>query len=224
MDIKKIKKDDRPRERLINNGASNLLDYELLAIMLGSGTKEKSVLDLSIELIDKYGFLKLFQMDFNELKKISGIKSAKASKLMACFEIAKRCQLIMNRVNKLEINNSELLFNYVKSNFLCDSYEKIFIVYTDVKCRIIKHEIIKGENIAEIELPIKNIIKKALDVNAFAIFLAHNHPSGDILPSKADIIATKTLINALKPIGVHVFDHLVINDINYYSFSDNKLI
>ncbi len=224
MDIKKITKDDRPRERLINEGASKLLDYELLAIMLGSGTKEKSVLDLSIELIDKYGFLKLFQMDFNELKKINGIKSAKASKLMACFEIAKRCQIKMNEINKLELDNSELVYNYIKSHFLCDKHEKLFIIYTDVKCRIIKYDIFTNDENAEIAIPIKRIIKSALENNAFGIFISHNHPSGDVTPSRSDIISTKALLNALKPLGIYLFDHLVISDLNYYSFSDNKLI
>lgn len=224
MNIKKLKSEERPREKLIKKGSLHLSDYELLAIMLGSGTKEKSVLDLSIEIINNYGFSKLFSMSFNELKSIKGIKEAKATKLMACFEIAKRCQIEMNTKESIKLEDSNELYTYLKNHFLCEHNEKLFVIYSDVKCRVIKYDELSNDNVAEVYIPIKKIIKDAILYNAYGIFIAHNHPSGDVSPSKADISATARLNTALKSIGVYLLDHMIIGNNNFYSFSDNKLI
>ncbi len=222
MKIKNIVAKERPRERLISKGANSLSDYELLAIMLGSGTKEKSVLELSIELIEKYGLEKLFQMDYKELKKIKGIKEAKASKLMSCFEIAKRC--IAKKDNLIQLSNAIEVYQYVQSDFLYLKTERIMILYVDTKCRVIQKSFLNGDQVAKIELPVKKIIGEAIKWNAYGIFLIHNHPSGDVMPSSSDIDSTHYLITLLNEIGIAFLDHIIVSDTNFFSLMDNKII
>ena len=220
MKIEEINKDDRPREKIINKGPEYLEDYELLAIMLSSGTKDESILDLSKRLVNDYGLERLFRMKYNELKKISGIKIAKASKLMASFEIARR--VLSNEVNDIELKTSNDVFNYVKKDYMFLEYERITLILVNSKLRIINKKIYEDKEYDKVEFKIKDIIKYSIDNNAFGIFIIHNHPTGNVKPSISDIEVTNNLINTCKNIGIHFFDHLIVSGNNFYSFSDSK--
>ena len=104
-----------PREKMIKNGIKSLEDYELLALLLDTGTKDESVFDLSKRLLKEYGFRKLFNMDYNEIIKIKGIKAAKASKLLSCFEVTRR--IISDEVNELKLDDAESLFKYIYPDY-----------------------------------------------------------------------------------------------------------
>lgn len=222
MDMKKLDLQQRPRERLIRLGASSLSDYELLAIMLGSGTKDKSVLDLACELINEYGLEALFQMDFAKLSKISGIKEAKASKLMACFEIAKRC---MKQESKEEsLLTAQKIYEYARADFAFLKNEQLLVLYVDAKCRVLKKSLLGGFDVSFVDIPVRKIIGEAISCNAFGLFLIHNHPTGDVSPSEADMETTRYLYRLLKQIPIYLLDHLIISGSGFYSFNDEGLL
>lgn len=211
-----------PREKLIKDGVTNLSDDELLAIMLGSGSKYEDVFHLAKRLIDDYGFSKLLQMEYKDLAKIQGIKMAKATKLMAVFEITKRC--IKNEKNRFSISDSKSLFEYVYPDYMLKKKESLTVIYVDSKLRIIKKEEFSDNDYKEIKIPIKTIVKHSLDYDSYGIFLVHNHPAGSNKPSNADIEYTKMLSLVLKGCQIILLDHIIIADDTYYSFSDNASI
>lgn len=222
MKIKQIDISSRPREKIIERGAKELSDIELLAIMLSSGTKEESVLDLSARLISEYGFDRLFKMSYSELNKIKGIKKAKATKLMASFEIARRASKIINNNPKLLFSND--VYEYLKNDYLLIDTEVLIVIYVDKNCIPIKKCSYTNDGVADCIVPIRKIVNEAINLNAFGIFLAHNHPSGDITPSPNDIDATRRLMNILKPLSIMFFDHIIIGNNKYFSISDSNIL
>ena len=223
MKIEEIEEFERPREKMISNGPKSLSNIELLAIMLCSGSKNESVLDLSARLINEYGFSRLFNMSYYELKAIKGIKDAKATRLMALFEIARRIKLDDNK-KRSELKTSNDVFLYLKDHYSFLKLEEIKIIYVDKACKPIKISSYTSDRVGDCEVPYRLIVSEAINLKAFGLFLSHNHPSGDLRPSGADIEATRTLIEVLKPLGIHVFDHLIIANDRYYSFADNKTL
>jgi len=218
MKIEYIEKNKRPREKIINEGSFNLSDAELLAIMLGSGTKNESIIDLSNRLIKEYGLKKLFDMPYYDLIKISGIKDAKATKLLATFEIARRCS--ENKNKEIILNNSTDVFNYIKDEYKLLKKEILTVIYVKSNLTIISKEKYSSNELSNTELPIKKIVYNIISKEAKGIFLVHNHPGGNIRPSVSDKNAVIELINVLKPLGYHVFDSLIICEDEFYSMED----
>ena len=215
MKIKNIKSEERPREKLIAHGPGVLSNSELLAIMLGSGSKEESVLDLSNRLNLEFGFSRLFKMSYSELKQIKGIKEAKACKLMALFEIARRVNKLDNKIKK--INDASDIFDYVKPDYLFLNTEMLTAIYLDKAFNIIYEKKYKSQDPLKVDFPIKEIVGDAINVKAIYVVLVHNHPSGDLTPSESDIMATKNLIDVLDNLGIYLVDHLIINRNDYFS-------
>lgn len=207
-----------PREKLIEDGVSSLTDDELLAIMLGSGTKYENVFLMSKRLIEVYGFKNLYEMDYKELSKIPGIKEAKATKLMVVFEIVKR--MIKNEREKEILKGAKEVYEYIKGEYLLEKKEVLTILYLNSRLQVIKKEKRTQNNYSKLELPNKEIIIHSIEYDAYGIILIHNHPAGNPNPSEADDIATNTLAIALKAIGIILLDHLIIADDKYYSYSD----
>lgn len=211
-----------PREKLITMGKESLTDSELLAIMIGSGSKEKSVFELSNDLISKYGLKRLFSMSFNELSQIKGIKEAKATKLIACFEIAKRCMTIIN--NSLELSSASIIFDYIKPDYLFINVEKITVIYVDSKCRIIKKDAYENYEPSIVSLPVRRIVGEGINNNAYGLFLIHNHPNGDVRPSKSDVDSTHFLFDLLNDINILLLDHIIVSNTKYYSFLEHRIL
>lgn len=222
MNVKNLKKIDRPREKLIYNGPSSLTDSELLAILLDTGTKEYNVLELADKIIEDIGIDKLLNVSYNDLAKIKGIKMRKASKLIASFEIAKRSMVKNN--NYIYLKSSLDCFNYIKDDYLFLGVERVIIVYVDSSLKIIKKTIFDSFEVAISNLPLKLIIKEAINYNALGIFISHNHPSGNPRPSKSDILATVNLYNTLKNINIILFDHIIVSDDLFFSFNDELIL
>lgn len=222
MNVKNLKRIDRPREKLIYNGPSSLTDSELLAILLDTGTKEYNVLELADKIIEDIGIDKLLNVSYNDLAKIKGIKMRKASKLIASFEIAKRSMVKNN--NYIYLKSSLDCFNYIKDDYLFLGVERVIIVYVDSSLKIIKKTIFDSFEVAISNLPLKLIIKEAINYNALGIFISHNHPSGNPRPSKSDILATINLYNTLKNINIILFDHIIVSDDLFFSFNDELIL
>lgn len=211
-----------PREKIIEDGSSSLSDDELLAIMLSSGTKDENVFDMSKRLIKDYGFSNLMRMNYSELSKISGIKTAKASKLLAVFEIARRVMKEESEAKTLQ--DAKSLFEYVYPMYYGLTKEVMTLILVDSKLKIIGQKKYSNDSYNEIKVPLKEIMKDIITMDAFGIFLIHNHPAGTLEPSLADIQYTMSLGNTLSSIDILLLDHLIIANDKYYSFSDNDTL
>lgn len=204
-----------PREKMIVEGAKELKDEELLAIMLSSGTKNENVFDMSKRLIKEYGFSRLFKMNYEELSKIPGIKKAKATKLMAIFEITRR--IIENKTSDTKLLETIDVFNYIYPDYIDIDYELLSVIYVDIKMTVIKIDKYTDKLKSKLRIPFRNIINNALNLNVFGFFLVHNHPAGNINPSKEDIIETNELLKICNQIGIILFDHIIISKGTYLS-------
>jgi DNA repair protein RadC len=222
MKLKELQKAQRPRERLINEGPKALNDIELLAIILSFGSKKENVLDLSTRLIRDYGFDKLLNMTYDELKLIEGIKEAKATKLMACFEIAKRS--LRNYDNNILLQHTLDVVNFIKRDYYLIDKEMITIIFVNVKNKVIKKLTFESDLSYQVEISFRLIIKEAISLNAYGIYMIHNHPSNDTRPSGSDISTTRLLYESLKLIDINLLDHIIVGKNKYYSFYENRLI
>ncbi|PMQ01832.1 MAG: hypothetical protein CBR30_03975 [Dictyoglomus sp. NZ13-RE01] len=223
--IKNLPENEKPRERLINQGSQSLSDIELLAIILRTGTKNLSVLELSEKILKDFGSLKrLFEVGIGELIKYPGIGVTKAIQIKASIELGKRIFLDKREYFQESIQNPQSAYLIFQEDFLNLSEEHLFCAYLDVKNRCLSKKLIAKGNLNVVYAQPREIFRYALQENSGKIILAHNHPSGDLTPSEEDIIFTKRLIEAGKIIGVEVLDHLIISDGRYLSLKENKYI
>jgi DNA repair protein RadC len=222
MNIKDITKKDRPRERIIENGAKSLSDTELLAIILSVGNKNEGVMELSSRLINTYGLNQLLYMSYDEISKISGIKEAKATKLLACFEMAKRSVKVYDNI--ILFNTSNDIYDYIKNDYIFESREVLTILYVTSKLKLIKKIKYSNNSTYSCEFPIKKIVQESLGLDAYGIIMIHNHPSGDKNPSHSDIDVTQTLKIILRELDILLLDHIIITQNYYYSFDENNLL
>ena len=225
LSIKTWAEDDRPREKMILKGRAALSDAELIAILLGSGTRTKTALDLAQELLGAYenSLYQLAKATISELKKFNGIGDAKAVALTAALEVSRRKnELVINQ--PLKVMSSKDIFNYLKPFFQDLSHEEFRVVGLSRSNRIIKTELISSGGMSSTVVDGKMIFKQLLDMKASGCILSHNHPSGNLSPSSHDISITNKLVEFGKMIDLIVLDHVICTDSGYYSFADNGLI
>ena len=222
MKIKDLPKSDRPREKLIAKGAENLKDSELLAILLRTGKTGKNVIEIASQILSKYSKKRLLQMSYDDLSKISGIDSAKATTLLAAFELSKRA---------LEVNDTNLpVINTAKDAVaqLSDMHdlkkEHFVVLYLNAKNQLVHKETISmGTLNANLVHP-REVFEPALKYSAAQIIAAHNHPSGDPKPSEDDMELTKRLVEAGKMMGIEIMDHVIVSKNSHFSFKEEKLL
>ena len=207
-----------PREKIIEDGVDSLSDSELLAIMLGSGTKDYDVFTMSEQLIKDYGLSGLFRMNYKELSKLQGIKKAKASKIMAIFEISRR--VMREEQEKVSIIDAKSLFEYVYPSYYGMKKEVLMVIGVDSKLKIINEKKYTSDSYSEIHVSLKDLIKDIISMDPYGVFLIHNHPGGNINPSNQDIRYTMDLGTVLKNLNILLLDHLIISLDKYYSFSN----
>lgn len=223
--IKDLPLDDRPREKLILRGSQSLTDAELLAILLRTGKKGKSVVALAQEIISKEGNLaKLASRSLAELRKNSGVGKDKAATLLAAFEISRRILSQQKWHSEKKITSPEDVANIFIPLFRDELKENFVVVCLNSANKIIKYETISVGNLNSSVVHPREIFKSALEQSAASIILLHNHPSGNPEPSNEDITITKKLVEAGKLMDIPVFDHLIIAGNNYTSFVEKRLI
>lgn len=213
-----------PREKIIKDGANNLLDSELIAIMLGTGTKEENVFELADRLAKEIGLEKLMDMNFYELKNINGIGKAKATKLLACFEIAKRYMVRKKEKDVIYLRSTNEAYEYVKNDYLLLQYEVVIAIYVDSQLGIIKKIIFDNFEGTRAFFPFRKIVKQVIDYSAHGIFIFHNHPSNNLKPSESDIDVTFQLKTVLANVGVVLLDHIIVGKNSYFSFAEHKYL
>lgn len=223
--LKEIPKIERPRERLINFGAESLSNEELLSILLKTGTKDVSVKELASTILNKIGEInKLSEMNYHVLSSIPGVGSAKACTLLAVVELSKRITRKNASLNNVIIKSADIAFDYFRYIFKDQKQEYFYVIYLDNKKRVIENKLLfKGTLNQSIVHP-REVFKSACILSASSIICVHNHPSGNVEPSREDINLTKRLSEIGILMGIKVVDHLIISDDNYFSFLENNLI
>lgn len=207
MSLHNIPIHERPRERLIHHGTDRLSLQELLAILLTTGTKDKSVLMLSQEVIQRFGS-RLTEVSIEELMEIKGIGQAKAIQLKAAFAIAKKLTpKPIDTKGPLHINDA---YELVRDQIAHQKQEMIMVILKDVKGRLIKTVNVAIGTLSDVLIHPREIFYPAVRHKANSLIIAHNHPSGDPTPSPADLEVTRYLIQSGRVMGIHLDDHLII--------------
>jgi DNA repair protein RadC len=224
--ISQLAEEDRPREKMLLKGKSVLSDAELIAILLGSGTKSLSAVDLAKHILASvnHDLSQLAKLSVSDLKKFKGIGEAKAITIVSALELGRRRKLVTALPQKVKISSSSDVFHLMKPELLDETVEYFYILLLNRANYVIKKQFIsKGGTNGTVADP-KIIFKYALDNMASSIILVHNHPSGNIKPSEQD----RRLTTRLKVVGenleVPVLDHVIFTDVAYFSFADEGLI
>ncbi|HMJ47837.1 MAG TPA: DNA repair protein RadC [Ferruginibacter sp.] len=225
VSIKQWYADDQPRNKLLTNGLAALSNSELLSILINVGNKDKSALDLAKDVLHlaKNNLSELGKLSINDLQKIKGIGEAKSTLITAALELGKRRE-ISTPLEYVCIRNSHDLANYLKVLLKDYSYEVFGVVFLNRANKIKHFEIISRGGITGTVADPRIILKKAVEQNATAIVLSHNHPSGNLNPSVADQELTNKIKQAASYFDIKVIDHLIISDDGYYSFADEGMI
>lgn len=201
---------ERPREKLITRGANSLTDAELLAIFLRTGIKGKNAIELAREIIEYFGSLKqLFAADLDSFCQFKGLGEAKYVQLQACLEMSQR-HLEEELVNNDIMNCPEQVKSYLQSRLMSKQNEVFAVLFMDNQHKVIAFEELFFGTINASSVHPRIVIQRALALNAAAVIISHNHPSGVAEPSLSDIDITTTLKYALNLIDVRLLDHLIV--------------
>ena len=211
--IKNLPKHEQPREKMIEKGAENLRDSELMAILLRTGIEGKNVLKISEEILNKFPKKKLLSLDFKKLSKIKGIGSGKACLLLSAFELTKRALEVED--NNLPTINSAKDAVAQLQELRTAKKEHFVVLYLNARNQLIYKETISiGTLNASLVHP-REVFKPAIEHLATSIIIAHNHPSGGCEPSEADDKLTERLRDAGQLLGIEIIDHIIISKDNY---------
>lgn len=217
--------DDRPREKLFLRGSQNLTDAELLAILLRTGTKGKSVITLAFELVKKHGNLAtLASKSMSDLTQSGGIGKDKAASLLAAFEVSRRIQSQSKWFSDQKITSPKDVADIFIPLLRDELKERFIIVCLNSANKIIKFETISIGSLNSSVVHPREIFKAAIENNSASLILLHNHPSGNSEPSNEDVAITKKIVEAGKILDIPVFDHLIIAGGAYTSFIERRLI
>jgi len=225
LTIKNWAAEDRPREKLFLKGKSTLSDAELLAILLGTGTPTLSAVDLAKNVLQGAGnsLHELARLSAKDLMKVKGIGEAKAITIIAALELGRRRKdLDVNE--KPKIATSRDVYEYLKADLLDIPHEEFWVVILNRANRIVRKQQISQGGVSGTVADPKIIFKLALEELASGIILAHNHPSGNLTASQADIALTKKLKEAGKLLEIQVLDHVIIAGQKYFSFADEGIL
>jgi len=225
LSIKHWSEDDRPREKLVNKGKIALSDAELVAILIGSGNREESAVELSKKILNKINnnLNELGKLSIEDLIKFKGIGNAKAISIITALELGRRRNL-EEALEKPKINGSRSVFNVMQPILGELQHEEFWILYLNNANKIkLKFQMSKG-GITGTLVDSRLVFKRALEISATGIILSHNHPSGNIKPSSSDISLTKKIKKGGELLDINVLDHVIITEKDYFSFADNDMM
>ncbi len=215
--------EQRPREKALRYGLESLSDLELVALILQSGNKNRSVFEIaSAVLKESEGLSKLMTMHVNTLMQIQGIREVKALQLLASVELSKR--VIKSKVYHAPILKPEDVIEWFKFEYGTMSQECFIALYLDTKSKLISHRVLFKGTLNESVVHPREVFKEAFLQNANSVLIAHNHPSGDCTPSKADFEVTYKMVHVAMTMGVCLVDHIIVCKNQYYSFKEHKYL
>ena len=224
MVLKDIPADARPREKLLASGAGALADAELIALLLRTGFKGTSVLQLAQQLLDHFGGMRgLLHAQVDDLRRIKGLGPAKRAELAAVIELARRA-LAQELAHRPAFDHPTKVKDYLKLQLGQHPHEVFAVMFLDAQTRLLKFEEMFRGTLTQTSVYPREVVKRALDLHAASVVFAHNHPSGVAQPSRADEYLTQNLINALKLVDVRVLDHFVVGEGEVVSFAERGLL
>ena len=224
MLLKELPAAARPREKLLANGAASLADVELVALLLRTGLKGTSVLQLAQQLLDRFkGVQGLLHAQAADLKQIKGLGPAKRAEVAAVIELARRA-LTQQLAQTPVFDSPAKVKNYLQLQLGGRNFEVFAVMFLDVQSRLLKFEEMFRGSLTQTSVYPREVVKRALELHAYAVVLAHNHPSGVAEPSASDEYLTQTLMAALKLVDVRVLDHLVVGTGEVISFAERGLL
>lgn len=214
----------RPREKLLAHGAVALADAELIALLLRTGLPGLSVLQLAQQMLDRFGGVAgLLRADAADLKRVKGLGPAKRAELAAVIELARRA-LAQQIAAAPVFDRPQNVKDYLKLQLGGRGHETFAVLFLDAQQRLIKLEEMFRGSLTQTAVYPREIVKRALELHAAAVVLAHNHPSGVAEPSRADEYLTQTLKSALALVDVRVLDHLIVGASDVVSFSERGML
>jgi DNA repair protein RadC len=215
--IKELPHEERPRERLLKFGPESMASSELIAIILGSGMKGKSVLTLAKEIIGHFGSLsKIADATVEELCQIKGMGKAKAVQLKAAFSLGMKAARSL-KPSKYRIDSPENAYQLVREELENEKREVFLVILLDTKAYHIRHDVVSIGSLSNTLVHPREVFYPAVRHKAASLLLTHNHPSGDPTPSSKDIAITKKLISVGEIMGIRVNDHIIIGKQSYIS-------
>jgi DNA repair protein RadC len=217
--------EDRPREKLIQKGTSSLSDAELLAILISSGTKDKSAVDLGRELLVTVNnnLNSLGKLTISDLKKIRGIGTARAVTIAASLELGRRRKL--SEVQYIpQIRSSKDVADIFQPLLSDLSHEEFWILFLNRSNKVINRMKLSQGGVSGTVTDVRLVMKEAIECLASGIIVCHNHPSGNLNPSESDSKITQKIKEAGSLLDIQLLDHLIISDMDYYSFADNGML
>ena len=223
MGIKELPKLERPREKALLYGLEKLSNVELIAILIGSGTKDRSALDISYELLDTYkGIFNLSNAPFLDLTKTKGISKITAIKLGAVFEIYKRISQSEYQETNITISQNYIYTKYSKI-IQGDTQEILGVIILNGNKKVIREKLLYKGTKVELSASYLEIFKEVLIADGKYFYIFHNHPEGNPYPSDKDIIFTSGLIKEAIKLKIKMIDHIIIGKNSYFSFIDAKV-
>ncbi len=225
LNIKAWAEADRPREKLALKGKNTLSDAELVAILIGSGNKNETAVELSKKILASINndLNELGKLSISDLTKFNGIGEAKAISIIAALELGRRRKTTAVE-KRVKVTSSKDVYNSIAPVLSDLLHEEFWVIYLNRNNEIIKQENISKGGVSGTVADAKIIFKRAIEVLASAIILCHNHPSGNLKASNADIQLTKKLKEAGAMLDLPVLDHLIIGEKDYFSFADESLL
>lgn len=217
--------DDRPREKLLASGASALSNSELLAILLNNGSKNKSAVELAQEIL-KLGhdnLNELGKLTLTDFKQVKGIGQAKSITIAAALELGRR-RHASAALEKTVVKSSSDIAQFLRTSLKDFNYEVFAVVFLNKANKINHFEIISKGGITGTVADPRVILKKALQVEATSLVLCHNHPSGNLQPSRADEELTKKIKEAAGYLDIKIIDHIIVSEEGFYSFADDGIL
>jgi DNA repair protein RadC len=222
--IAKWPEEERPRERLLGRGPDAVSDAELVAILIRSGIKGVNAVEMGRRLLRRFGSLgDLVKAPVSALQEEKGLKGAKAAQLIAAIELARRVAL-PPRKRKLHLNGTRAVAGYVKTRFQGLPDEQFRAFYLNRVFGLLDDMLIAHGDVGSVRPSVRTMMTRALQANASALVIAHNHPSGVAEPSEADRLLTKDILTAARPLGVRVLDHVIVAEDVVFSFADSGLM
>ncbi|WP_313091181.1 RadC family protein [Chryseobacterium flavum] len=225
MTIKFLAEDDRPREKFLQKGKDSLSDSELLAIIMGSGNKEESAIELGRKILTSVdnNWHQLSLLSVKDLMKFKGIGEAKAISIVTALEIGRRRSRQKNQ-KKIFISNSNDAYLALKSQLSDLRTEEFWAIFLNNNNKAIHISQLTNGGISQSIVDVRILFKTALDHFSTGIIIAHNHPSGSLRPSREDINITQKIDEAGKTLNIQLLDHIIVTQDSYFSFSDAGLL
>lgn len=217
-------REERPRERLLSKGAQVLTDAELVGILIRVGFKGTNAVEMARQLLKQFGSLRaMVEAPAIALLEIKGLKGAKVAQLIAAMEIARRVSVPAER-GQLVVKSAAMAAEYLRERLRGLAEEQFRVLYLNRRNALLEDSLIAQGSVDAVRPPLRNIIARALQVNASALIAAHNHPSGAAEPSESDRMLTQDLIAASRPLGLKVLDHVIVGEEATFSFADSGLL